>query len=60
MNLPANIRTVIYVLTAVTSPVVAYLHQAGVVNDFWSGLFAVVVTAVMGLATINVTPDTKA
>lgn len=56
-NLPANVRTVVYVVVAILSPTMAYLNTAGTVSDFAFGLFSVVVTAVMGLATINVTSD---
>ena len=56
--LPAKIRKVIYILTAIASPVIAYLGQQGRLDSFWTGLFAVVVTAVTALATVNVT-DTK-
>lgn len=48
-------RQVVYVVTALSSPVMAYLNQQGVVNEFWFGLFSVVVTAVAGLAAYNVT-----
>ena len=56
--LPAKIRKVIYILTAIASPVIAYLGQQGRLDSFWTGLFAVIVTAVTALATVNVT-DTK-
>lgn len=54
VNLPPKVRQVIYVVTAVASPVMAYLNQAGTVSDFVFGLFSVVVTAVAGLAAYNV------
>ena len=47
-------RQAVYVVTALSSPVMAYLNQQGVVNEFWFGLFSVVVTAVAGLAAYNV------
>jgi len=52
--LPAKLRKVIYILTAIASPVIAYLGQQGRLDSFWTGLFAVVVTAVTALATVNV------
>ena len=55
MLLNAKIRRVVYILTAVASPVVTYLGQQGRLDEFWVGLFAVVVTAVSALATVNVT-----
>lgn len=54
LNIPAKVRQAIYIVTAVASPVMAYLHQAGTVSDFVFGLFAVVVTAVASLAAVNV------
>lgn len=57
MNLPPKVRQAIYVLTAVASPVMAYLQQTGTISDFVFGLFAVVVTAVASLAAVNVTPS---
>ena len=53
--LPAKVRRVVYILTAVLSPVVTYLGEQGKLDTFWVGLFAVVVTAVSALATVNVT-----
>lgn len=54
INLPANLRAAIYVITAIGSPVVAYLGQQEVIGTFWVGLWAVIVTAVASLARINV------
>lgn len=54
-NPTPQVRQAAYVLTALSSPVMAYLNQQGVVNEFWFGLFSVVVTAVAGLAAYNVT-----
>ena len=55
INLPPKLRQAIYVVTAIASPVMAYLNQSGTVSDFVFGLFADVVTAVAGLAAFNVT-----
>lgn len=52
--LPPKVRQAIYIVTAVASPVMAYLNQSGTVSDFVFGLFAVVVTAVASLAAVNV------
>lgn len=53
-NPTPQVRQAAYILTALSSPVMAYLAQQGVVNEFWFGLFSVVVTAVAGLAAFNV------
>ena len=55
MNPTPQARQAVYVITALSSPIMAYLNQQGVVNEFWFGLFSVVVTAVAGLAAYNVT-----
>jgi len=54
VNLPAKARKAVYIFTAIASPTMAYLAQQGTVTDFQFGLFSVVVTAVAGLAAINV------
>lgn len=54
INLPPQVRQLIYIFIAVASPVMAYLNQAGTVSDFAFGLFSVVVTAVASLAALNV------
>jgi hypothetical protein len=54
LNLSAEIRKVVYTVTAVGTPTMVYLNQQGVVNDFWLGLFSVVVGAVAVLARVNV------
>lgn len=53
MNL-ATLRQAIYVVTGIASPVMFYLNDQGVVSNFWYGLFVVLVTAVAGLAVVNV------
>ena len=57
MNFSSNTRQKIYITTALVSPVIAYLGNEGILNKFWVGLFGVVVTAVTGLAAVNVTPE---
>ena len=54
LNLNSEIRKYIYIITAITSPVMVYLNSQGAVNDFWYGLYAVVVSAVAALAAYNV------
>lgn len=59
INLPARVRAALYAVIAVVSPVVAYLGTQDKLDEFWVGLFSVVVTAVSALAFSNVTPDEK-
>lgn len=54
LNLSSEARKYIYIVTGIASPIMYYLNQQNVVNDFWIGLFAVVVTAVNSLAAYNV------
>jgi len=48
--LSPSVRQAIYLITAVLSPAVTYLNAQGVISNLWAGLFAVIVTAVTGLA----------
>lgn len=57
LNLPAQVRQIIYIVSVIATPVMTYLNQAGTVSDFVFGLFAVFMTAVASLAALNVTPD---
>jgi len=57
--LSPSVRQAIYLITAVLSPAVTYLNAQGVISNLWAGLFAVIVTAVTGLAFSKVTPDGK-
>lgn len=54
LNLSAEIRKVIYTITAVGTPTMVYLNQQAVLSDFWLGLYSVVVGAVALLARVNV------
>ena len=55
--LPAKLRSAIYLIMAVVTPVVVYLADWGVVSSFWVGLYTVFTSAVYALAFSNVTPD---
>lgn len=57
MNIPAKIRSILYAVIAISSPVIAYLGTEGKIETFYVGLFSVIVTAVSALAFSNVTPD---
>lgn len=57
--LNAKVRSALYAFIAVTSPVVGYLGTEGKIDQFWVGLFSVVVTAVSALAFSKVTPDSE-
>lgn len=55
--LPAKLRSAIYLVSAVVTPVMVYLADQEVVPSFWVGLYTVFVSAVNALAFANVTPD---
>jgi len=55
--LNSKVRSGLYAFIAIASPVVAYLGTEGKLDQFWVGLFSVVVTAVSALAFSKVTPD---
>lgn len=58
INLPSQVRAALYVITALGSPIVAYLAAKEIIGDvevsFWSAL----TTAVAALAAYNLAPDT--
>lgn len=54
INLPANIRAALYVLTAVGTPVVAYLLAKGVIGNMEVTLWSAEVTIVNAMAALNV------
>jgi len=59
-NIPAKARFIIYVLTALGAPVMAYLFAKGYIGELEVGLFSALVTAVNGLAALNVSnPEVK-
>lgn len=52
-----RIRKVIYIITAIATPVVTYLGTQGRIEAFYLGLYSVIVTAVTALASANVTDN---
>lgn len=52
--LPAKVRKVVYSVSLVAMPVLAYLAEQGTISTFVFGLAVVVNSAVLGLARINV------
>ena len=55
--LPAKVRAGIYFLTAVVTPIMAFLYSQGSITEFVFGLYTVFGSAVNALAYSNVTPD---
>lgn len=57
INPPRRVRAALYVLTAVGTPVVAYLKAKGYIGDLELTLWAAEVTVVNGLAALNTPPS---
>lgn len=55
INLPAQVRAALYVLTVVGTPVVTYLSVVGTLSDAAVVLWGAEVTAISLLARLNVT-----
>ena len=54
INLPPAVRSTLYVITAVGTPVIAYLLSKGTISEVEVSLWSGVVTAVSALAAYNV------
>ncbi|WP_418060821.1 hypothetical protein [Pimelobacter simplex] len=57
LTLPAKVRRSLYALTALGTPVVAYLQVKGIIGDAETVLWAAEVTVVSALAGFNTTED---
>lgn len=53
LNPPRRVRAALYVLTAIGTPVVAYLNAKGIVGSLEVALWSAEVTIVNGLAALN-------
>lgn len=59
VNLPDNARVALYVLTALGTPVIAYLLAKGIISELEVGLWSGLVTAVSGMAALNVSTNSS-
>lgn len=57
LNIPYRIRAALYVVTAIGSPLVAYLLSRGIIGTVEVTLWSAEVAVVGALAAFNVTPD---
>ena len=57
LQIPHRIRTAIYILTALGTPLVAYLASRGIIGDLEVALWSAEVSAASAMAVLNVTPD---
>ena len=57
--LNSRVRAGLYAFIVVSSPIIAFLGTEGKLDQFWVGLFSVVVSAISALAYSKVTPDVE-
>lgn len=59
-NIPPKARVIIYIITALGAPVMGYLFIKGYVGEAEVALYGALITAVNGMAALNVTdPEAK-
>lgn len=56
LNPPRRVRAALYVLTAIGTPIAAYLKFRGIIGDPELALWGAEVTVVNGLAALNTAP----
>lgn len=59
INIPAKIRTALYILTVLAAPLVAYFNETGAIGENEITLFAAYVTAIAAMAGFNVPTTDK-
>lgn len=59
INLPRELRAALYVLTAIGTPVVAYLAAIGLIGELEVALWSAEVSVVAAIATFNLTPENQ-
>jgi hypothetical protein len=57
INLPTKVRQAIYIVSGITSPLVAYLSVTGSISEPQVALYASIMTFVTGLAVVNVSDN---
>ena len=55
-NVPYKVRAALYVLTAVGTPIIAYLFAKDIIGELETVLWSAEVTVVAALAAFNTTP----
>lgn len=58
LNPPYKVRAVLYVITAIGTPIVAYLLSKGIIGNLEMTLWSAEVTVVAALAAFNTSPST--
>lgn len=59
INLPPKVRAALYVLTALGTPIIAYLFAKDVIGELEVTLWAAEVTVVNAMAALNVNDSSK-
>lgn len=59
INIPYQIRAVLYIITAVGTPIIAYLLSKGIIGALEVTLWSAQVVVISGIAAFNVTPENK-
>lgn len=54
VNLPPRVRVLLYILTALGTPLMAYLLAKGIIGELEMTLWSAEVTVVTGMAAFNV------
>jgi hypothetical protein len=54
LNPPSRVRAVLYILTGLGTPLVAYLAAKGIVGDLEVTLWSAEVAVVSGMAALNI------
>lgn len=57
INIPYKVRLALYILTAVGTPVIAYLLAKGIIGELEAALWAAEVTVATSIAALNVTKE---
>lgn len=57
LNVPSKVRAALYIITAIGTPIVAYLLSKGLIGTLEVSLWAAEVTAISALAGFNVKED---
>lgn len=57
LNPPYKVRAGLYILIAISAPIVAYLGATGVLGELEIGLYTGLVSVVSSLAALNVTKN---
>ena len=57
MKISSNLRQVLYIVTAVGTPIMAYLLTIGIIGEVEMTLWSAEVAVVGGLAAFKTTPD---